>query len=515
MENKPKIALIYCRVSSERQVIEGNGIKSQEIACRQYAQTHGYEVEKVFHDDGVSGGLFDRPAMKALIKYLEAHPFKKYIVIFDDIKRLARDVEVHFKIRSELTSRGATVESPRFKIEETPAGKFVETMLAASAEFERNENRLQVMSRMKARLQDGYWTFGPPPGLKNGNTPVRGKILVAHEPMAAIIRLALELYAKDELNTLEEVSEYMLKEIEKAGLKRKFSISSAKIMLMNPLYAGYIEYKKWDIPLQKAQHTGLISFTTFNRIQDKLNGKATPRLRDDYNKDFPLRGYVTCAACGRKLTGSWNKGRTKSYANYSCMKKGCQLRYKSIPKSELETAFQTLLENVKPEKELLQLATAVFEETWNNKKTIVAEQIKRTEKDNLLIDTKVSKLMERISTLNDANLIQVYETEIQNLLKQKKNDIQHKTHEIYSSKEFGTAMDIVFGVLSDPLKMWNSPKYEDKRTIISMYFDAGIAYDRRKKFGTTTLAYPVKLINEIKDDQNNLVEMSGIEPESN
>ncbi len=51
--------LIYCRVSSQRQVIEGHGLDSQEQRCRIFANQNNYEVVKVFPDEGISGGLFD------------------------------------------------------------------------------------------------------------------------------------------------------------------------------------------------------------------------------------------------------------------------------------------------------------------------------------------------------------------------------------------------------------------------------------------------------------------------
>ncbi len=37
-------AVIYCRVSSTKQKVEGSGLESQEHRCRQYALAQGYEV---------------------------------------------------------------------------------------------------------------------------------------------------------------------------------------------------------------------------------------------------------------------------------------------------------------------------------------------------------------------------------------------------------------------------------------------------------------------------------------
>ena len=144
-------ALIYCRVSSTKQRIEGSGLESQEQRCRAYADEKGYEVEAVFPDDVSGGGDFmRRPGMVALLSYLDAQKGKPYVVIFDDLKRFARDTEFHLKLRREFLKRGANIECLNFRFEDTPEGKFIETVIAAQGELEREQNRRQVVQKMKA-----------------------------------------------------------------------------------------------------------------------------------------------------------------------------------------------------------------------------------------------------------------------------------------------------------------------------------------------------------------------------
>ena len=87
-----KHAVIYCRVSSKSQEEEGHGLESQETRCREHARLKGYTVEAVFPDTITGGGDFmKRPGMVALLSYLDAQPDQNYVVIFDDLKRFARD----------------------------------------------------------------------------------------------------------------------------------------------------------------------------------------------------------------------------------------------------------------------------------------------------------------------------------------------------------------------------------------------------------------------------------------
>ena len=72
-KTEARAALIYCRVSSTKQRLQGSGLESQEQRCRVYADEKGYAVEAVFPDDVSGGGDFmRRPGMVALLSYLDA-----------------------------------------------------------------------------------------------------------------------------------------------------------------------------------------------------------------------------------------------------------------------------------------------------------------------------------------------------------------------------------------------------------------------------------------------------------
>lgn len=154
--------LVYARVSSQRQVNEGDGLGSQEQRCVLHIKSQGQIVEKVFRDEGISGGLFDRPAINALLKYVDDNPHKNYVVVFDDLSRLARDTSVYLRLKMELKARGVKLECPNFNFDDTPEGEFIETIIASKAELDRKQNRRQVIQKQKARLDRGYWPFCPP-----------------------------------------------------------------------------------------------------------------------------------------------------------------------------------------------------------------------------------------------------------------------------------------------------------------------------------------------------------------
>jgi DNA invertase Pin-like site-specific DNA recombinase len=249
-DSAPK-AIIYCRVSSTKQKTEGSGLDSQEHRCRQYAAQHGYEVEAVFPDDASGGGDFmKRPGMVALLTYLDVQPGKPYVVIFDDLKRFARDIEFHMKLRKEFDRRGATLECLNFRLENSPQGKFFERLAALTGELEREQNSLQVVQKSKARLERGYSIVSRPPvGYRYERDRIHGKIFVRDEPLASIAQEALEGFASGRFSSQAEVKRFLEgqpafpKDLPNGGI-RHFKVTR---LLTRVAYAGYIESPGYQV----------------------------------------------------------------------------------------------------------------------------------------------------------------------------------------------------------------------------------------------------------------------------
>ncbi len=507
-------ALIYCRVSSQRQVVEGHGNSSQEQRCRNRAKEKGYPVEMVFPDDGVSGGLFERPAMKQLIAYLDEHPAEDYVIIFDDLARFARDLEVHLKLRKELVGRGAKLECLNFNFEDSPEGIFIENVLASKAQLDRQQNRRQVIQKMKARLEAGYWPFCMPLGLINEQKhPIHGKILIRREPYATIYKEGIEQFRDAMLPSVLDFQKFVNEKYKESGITHRMSFESARRTLRDILYAGYIEYPKWNVPRMKAKHEGFISIETFDIVQQRLAGRAKPWHRKDYNLDFPLRPLVLCSSCNTPMTGSYHTGRSGTRRpHYYCRrsKRECPNGNRNVPKKVFEEQFTQLLAGVKPADELVDLTKDILLETWETREKdyFILESKLNSEKTE--IEQKIKSYMERISKATDDAIISLYEEEIKKLIEQKKQLELQTTGNPYNDISFGTALEKVFGVIKNPMDMWLGDDYNDKRTIVFMYFEEKLRYDYFSGFGTTSLAYPINLITQKPPVKEASVEMGSL-----
>ena len=346
---EPLPAVIYCRVSSVKQRTSGSGLDSQEHRCRQYAEEKGYDVEMVFPDDVSGGGDFmQRPGMRAMLAFLDAQPGKRYKVVFDDIKRFARDTEFHIKLRREFAQRGASIECLNFNFEDTPEGKFIETIIAAQGQLEREQNKRQVIQKMRARIEKGYYVFHHPVGYRYGKDRVHGKLLVRDEPIASILSEALEGYASGRFASQAEVKRFLESkpDFPKSGKTHYVHPSKVKDILQRPVYAGYVDAPKWGVSLRKGHHEPLISLKTFERIQEILNGKVYAPARKDISEDCPLRGFVLCDDCAQPLTSCWSKGRNKHYPYYLCDTPKCPSRRKSIARAKIENGAVEILRSL-------------------------------------------------------------------------------------------------------------------------------------------------------------------------
>lgn len=417
--NTRQQAVIYCRISDPGQT----GLESQEQRCRKYASAKDYEVAAIFYDKFTGGADFmKREGMVELLKFLDDNPQNSYVVIFDDLKRYARNTYFHLGLRIEMEKRNATRECLNFNFENTPEGRFNETINAAVSELDRETIARQSRQKTISRPERGFSVISRPPvGLKYVKARGGGMVLVHDEPNASIIAEALEGYASGRFVSQAEVARFLenhpsFPKHYQAGKRMERKVAD---ILRQPLYAGYVGSKKLGVSLRDGQHEGLISKATFQKIKERMEGRAAAPARKDLHRDFPLRGAVNCAGCGNHLTASWSKGSKKHYAYYLCQTKDCEHYGKSIPRAKIEGQFEELLNDIQPSRNLVKTMFGmcrVYREmrigrAEANKKALVA-QMQETE-------DQIGKLVNRIVEASNDRAISALENKIAELEQKK------------------------------------------------------------------------------------------------
>ncbi len=284
-------------------------------------------------------------------------------------------------------------------------------------------------------------------------------------------------------------------------------------MLSQPLYAGYVEVPRWDVPLRKGQHEGLISFEMFQSIQERLNGKPRAPVRKNINEDFPLRGAVCCADCSQPLTANWSKSRTgKRHPYYICRTKGCVSESKSIRRADIENAFEELLQQLAPSRDLFELAEAIFRDLWDQRIESRKAQRKSMAAEIAQIDTKVSRLVNRIVDEHEESMVSAYEERIRELGSKKLLLNERVANCGKPIKGYEESFRTAFTFLESPCSLWASDKLEDKHAVIKLAFTERLSWKRGEGLRTPEIALPFKALKDFSSHKEVMARPAGVEP---
>lgn len=141
-------AVIYTRVSTESQKLEGVSLDAQLAKARAWALANTYEIVGEFSDEGISGSKqLNRPGLRAA---LDLACTKRAALVVYSLSRLARSTKDAISISERLDKAGADLVSLSEHIDtSSAAGKMVFRMLAVLSEFERD----LISERTSAALQ--------------------------------------------------------------------------------------------------------------------------------------------------------------------------------------------------------------------------------------------------------------------------------------------------------------------------------------------------------------------------
>ena len=157
--------VIYARVSSNKQVSDGNGLDSQHRTCLRFAADNNIKVIETIIDPGYSGKSSHRPGIYQLYKFLESRT-EDIFVIADAVDRYSRSTKYYQYFKDDLAAKGGILRSPGHDYaNKDPANIFSEHIKIGMAEFERLTNNNRVNSRMRERVRAGFWVFRPPVGM--------------------------------------------------------------------------------------------------------------------------------------------------------------------------------------------------------------------------------------------------------------------------------------------------------------------------------------------------------------
>ena len=508
-------AVIYCRVSSAKQTKVGDGLGSQQTRCREYARYKGLTVIETFTDD-MSGSLATRPGMKSMLNHLRKRSGKeRIVVIIDDISRLARGIEAHLQLRSAISAAGGILKSPTIEFGEDSDSQLVENMLASVSQHQRQKNAEQTVNRMRARTVNGYWCFQAPIGYKYQRVSGHGNLLVRNEPYATILQEALEGFASGRFDSQVEVKRFLESQPEypKETISGEVRAMRVTEILNRSLYAGYVEAPSWNVSMRKGHHEALISYETFERIQERLREGSKAPARKDINEDFPLRGFVACGHCSKSLTACWATSQTgKKHAYYMCFNKVCSTYRKSIPRDEMESRFQEIITSLQPSPTLVKIAQAMFKDAWTQRLGQSAHIAGQFKADIAKIDKQIDQLLGRIIESSNDKVVSAYENKIAELEKQKLLLTEKMTVRETPKHTFEKMFELGLTFLANPQKLWDSGQIHLRKTVLRLAFSERLTYTKENGFSNPNKSLIFKALDAVSGVEKSMAHPAGFEP---
>ncbi len=506
-------AVIYVRVSDRKQEKNGHGLDSQETRCREFASYRKHEVVKVFYET-ISGGKQGRPAMKAMLEFLKRHrTVTRHVVLIDDITRLARDIEIHKSLRRSIKAAGGDLESPSVVFGDSSDSLFFENMQALNSEYQRVKNGEQVVNRMRSRLLGGHFILAAPVGYIYAKLKDEGKRLVPNEPVASIVREALEGFASGRFATQADVQRFLQTQPD-FPKDRQGRVHRARVpeMLNRIVYTGYFEMPAWNVSLRKGTHEPLISYETYQKIQARLKAPRRTPARKDFNEDFPLRGYVSCADCCQPLRAAWTKGRDRHHPYYICHTKTCVSYGKSIKRAVIEGEFETLLAGLKPSRDLFEAIHVLMKAWWDDRIAKAKNGLSAFKAELIQLERQAEKLVDLVIDAPSADLRARYEDRLRQIEADKIAVKEKLVSDGKPPRSFDAAYRTAMMFLANPLNLWHSPRLENKRTVLKLTFSERLIYSRFEGYRTPATSMPFRLFGAFDAGKEGMVDATGIEP---
>lgn len=344
----------YIRLSKEDEKEgESESIKNQKELIKKYIEENKLEECEFFVDDGYSGGNFERPQFKELIKEIEKGNIST--VITKDTSRLGRDfIETShymFKYFPEKNIRYIAI----LENFDTANPNGVEDMIPFQTiinDWYLKDISKKIKSVRQNKMRQGLYMGSTVPYGYKRSKDNNCKFEVdeySSKIVKRIFKMRLEgmtptmIARKLSDEKIEPPSIYYGKNINKTYITYLWGISTINQILQNQIYIGNLVQRKFDkvnykskkkVKLDEKEWIIIENFAEpiidkeeFKAVQE-MKSKNIGSLQKKY--DYLLKGLVVCGDCGKIMTvrrrAARRKNKEDSIDTYYCCSNNVRYR---------------------------------------------------------------------------------------------------------------------------------------------------------------------------------------------
>lgn len=304
----PLRVVLYIRVSTIEQAMEGWSLTAQEASMRAFAAAKGWKVVGIFADEGKSARkrLKHRKEIFKMLDFVEAG--NADIILFKELDRWFRNVSDFYKIQERLDACGVTWVSERQPTLDmtTKEGRLQVNVLLSVGQNESDATSDRIKYTNKYLRSQRRWTSG-------ARTLPRG--YTVDDEQHVIIDPEQEEYVRFLISSLRRLCSFRAALFEtNEAFEDEFHYNNAMRMITNPMLCG--EYQGDPEFVEKPYLT--------REEFEELQGYLRKNARKNDNRTYVFSGMVFCAKCKGTMPGSNtvkpNKklGGDKLYKYYRC-----------------------------------------------------------------------------------------------------------------------------------------------------------------------------------------------------
>lgn len=470
-------AVSILRVSTKRQLNEGEGIENQRRGNDAYIARKKYKLIKEFVLAETADDK-ERADFQGVLDHLVDHRKDIDVVVFWKMDRISRaGVGTYYALKSYLSKHGIRIEFATEQIDGSPVGELMESILAATARF---ENRLRVDRTIgveRILTKQGYWCRGAPTGFLNARDRAGKPVLRPDPAVWELLKEGLKMQLSGGFK-VKQVAALLRKKGFRTPKGNLLSVQGWEKILRNPLYGGWITGAWTDGERVRTKFPTPLTPEEWERLQEVLDARNTVarRLpRKSMHPSFPLRRFLRCPKCSVPVRGyAAVKPDGKRFSYYDCNNPACKFR---IPSELAHAKFVAYLGTLVPAPHVMEAFRATVLDSWEVRCRELRVESRAHQKSVTALHEEKESLIDLMKRAQgNVALLETLQTEFERVEK----DLVLSTNERNEAEIRTFEAEAVLGhclyFVEHASELWQKWPVEARNRLQAMIFPDGLSY---------------------------------------